>query len=79
MERPQAFREQAVASAIDETADGTTAVAPTCDDSGDVVLQKLICRIAQQDQKALTELYRGKRVPHTHGLGCRASVKMCSS
>jgi len=33
-------------------------VAPTADDSGDAVLQNLISRIAQQDQKALTELYR---------------------
>jgi RNA polymerase sigma-70 factor (ECF subfamily) len=59
MEMPPIFREQALVIATEETADATASIAPTADDSGDAVLQNLISRIAQQDQKALTELYRG--------------------
>jgi RNA polymerase sigma-70 factor (ECF subfamily) len=58
METPQIFRERAVVTASEETAEVTASVAPTADDSGDAVLPNLISRIAQQDQKALTELYR---------------------
>jgi RNA polymerase sigma-70 factor (ECF subfamily) len=58
METPQIFREQALVIAIEETAGATAAVAPTSDCSGDAVLQSLISRIALEDQKALTELYR---------------------
>jgi RNA polymerase sigma-70 factor (ECF subfamily) len=58
METPQIIREQALGIPIEETAEATASVAPTTDDSGDAVLQNLISRIAQQDQEALTELYR---------------------
>jgi RNA polymerase sigma-70 factor (ECF subfamily) len=58
MERPPIFREQALVTAIEETAEATASVAPTSDCSDDAVLQSLISRIALQDQKALTELYR---------------------
>jgi len=59
MEMPPIFREQALVISTEGTADAMTSIAPTADDSGDALLQNLISRIAQQDQKALTELYRG--------------------
>jgi RNA polymerase sigma-70 factor (ECF subfamily) len=58
METPPIFREQTLVIAIEETGKATASVAPTSDCSGDAVLQNLISRIAQQDQRALTELYR---------------------
>ncbi len=58
METLEIFREQALTIASEEMVGTTTAVAPTCDHSGDAVLQNLIFRIARQDQKALTEMYR---------------------
>jgi RNA polymerase sigma-70 factor (ECF subfamily) len=58
METPKIVGEQACVIGTPEASEATVSVAPTSDDSGDAVHRNLICRIAQQDQKALTELYR---------------------
>lgn len=58
METLEIHGERAHVIATAERAEATTSVAPACDDSGDAVLRKLISRIALQDQKALTEIYR---------------------
>jgi RNA polymerase sigma-70 factor (ECF subfamily) len=58
METPEIIREHANVIAAGGTAEATASVAPTSDSSGDAVLLNLVSRIAQRDQKALTELYR---------------------
>jgi RNA polymerase sigma-70 factor (ECF subfamily) len=56
MEKLEIFGEQAHVIATE--AEATASVEPVCDHSGDAVLTNLISRIARQDQKALTEIYR---------------------
>jgi RNA polymerase sigma-70 factor (ECF subfamily) len=58
METPETLKETSRVIGTAAGAQAASPATPAADASGDAVLQSLIFRIARQDQKALTELYR---------------------